>query len=60
MSKVVQAAGRVIRTESDVGAVVLVGRRFVQNSFVEMFPPDWNPMRTNEISASLKQFWLQV
>jgi len=57
MSRVVQAAGRIIRTETDVGAVVLVGRRFVQNSYTEMLPPDWQPQRSTRPGRDLLDHW---
>ena len=57
MARVVQAAGRVIRTSDDVGAIVLVGRRFLQRDYQSFFPPDWNPIRTHDPVASLAGLW---
>jgi DNA excision repair protein ERCC-2 len=48
MTRVVQAAGRVIRTERDRGVVVLVGQRFVQNDYRAFFPPHWAPVRSSK------------
>ncbi|WP_242866832.1 ATP-dependent DNA helicase [Abyssisolibacter fermentans] len=42
MNKVLQAVGRVIRTEDDKGTVLLIGERFAYNSYKKMFPKHWN------------------
>ena len=57
MSRVVQAAGRIIRTESDVGAIVLIGRRFVQQRYTSLLPEDWAPTRSNTPGADLLDHW---
>ena len=59
MSRVVQAAGRIIRTEEDVGAIVLVGRRFVRNEYVAMMPEEWQPLRTRHPASDLQDHWSQ-
>jgi DNA excision repair protein ERCC-2 len=41
MTRVVQSAGRVIRSESDVGVIALLCRRFTQESYTRYFPADW-------------------
>ena len=41
MNKVLQAAGRVIRTVEDTGIVVLLDERFLQTSYQKMFPREW-------------------
>ena len=38
MNKVLQAAGRVIRTDTDRGAILLLDERFLQNSYQQLFP----------------------
>lgn len=43
MNKVLQAAGRVIRTDSDRGAILLLDERFLQNSYQSLFPREWFP-----------------
>lgn len=60
MNKVLQAAGRVIRTEEDTGVVALLDDRFMQSSYRALFPREWKGYKTvltgtvkNEISA----FW---
>lgn len=41
MNRVLQAAGRVIRTESDRGFVLLIDRRFAETRYRQLFPPHW-------------------
>ena len=64
MNRVLQAAGRVIRTDEDRGMVMLVDERFGQGRYRRMFPPFWYPVhqaRTPEqIEASLGMFWSGV
>jgi len=57
MSRVVQAAGRIIRTEDDVGAIVLVGRRFLRSEYAAMLPPEWRPIRSQEPDVDLLGHW---
>lgn len=57
LSRVVQAAGRVIRTPEDRGAVVLVGRRFVLKDYAAFFPEDWSPVRTGDPAGALAGLW---
>lgn len=61
MNKVLQAAGRVIRNESDRGVVLLVDERFAGSRYVDMFPEEWmhnNKVRSpQELERLLGQFW---
>jgi DNA excision repair protein ERCC-2 len=41
MTRVVQSAGRVIRSERDVGIIALLCRRFTQETYSRYFPADW-------------------
>lgn len=41
MNKVMQAAGRVIRTEDDKGTLVLIDDRFLSHKYLEMMPYEW-------------------
>ncbi|MBF8983207.1 ATP-dependent DNA helicase [Lutibacter sp. B2] len=60
MNKVLQAAGRVIRTEKDKGVVLLIDERFNYSSYRKLFPREWNNNRTikseQEIIKSLEKF----
>ena len=61
MNKVLQAAGRVIRTPEDRGAVLLLDDRFAQQEYTRLFPPHWRHIRylrsCEELAAALQDFW---
>ena len=57
MARVVQAAGRVIRTPQDKGAIVLIGRRFLQRDYQAFFPEDWSPQRVAQLSGAFEGLW---
>ena len=62
MNKVLQAAGRVIRTESDIGVVVLLDERFLQRSYTRLFPTEWNEYEVVAIDTAydkIENFWDQ-
>ncbi len=41
MNRVIQAAGRLIRSEYDQGSITLIGARFVQEPYRSLIPRDW-------------------
>ncbi len=43
MTRVVQAAGRLIRSDRDVGVIALLDRRFLQGPYTKHLPLDWLP-----------------
>ena len=61
MNNVLQAAGRVIRTESDRGVVVLVDDRYATPQYRRLFPEHWKNVQYAGNAASLaeiaKRFW---
>jgi Rad3-related DNA helicase len=57
MARVSQAAGRVIRTETDRGVVVLVGNRFADPTFRNLFPSEWNLQDTSNLGMELQKFF---
>lgn len=60
MNKVLQAAGRVIRTAEDVGVIVLLDQRFLQPSYRRLFPREWEDFETvtvNTIARRVERFW---
>lgn len=61
MNKVLQAAGRVIRSESDRGVVVIVDDRLGEPNMKLLFPPHWRHMKytgdTESLRAILDMFW---
>lgn len=63
MNKVLQSAGRVIRTGEDQGAILLLDDRFVSPQYMELFPREWFPNVTvNQYSMKevLSNFWRTV
>lgn len=48
MNRVLQAAGRVIRTAEERGVVVLIGHRFSTPKYAELFPAHWSPIRIQD------------
>ncbi len=60
MNKVLQAAGRVIRTSEDVGVIALLDERFLQPSYRKLFPREWDDFEvvTKEtIAKKVERFW---
>jgi len=60
MNKVQQAAGRVIRTVEDKGAVLLLDDRFAGNQYASLFPKEWYPYETvtqSSLEDVLTRFW---
>jgi len=61
MNKVLQAAGRVIRTESDRGMALLIDSRFARADYRALFPTHWSGLRyissPEEAKALLEDFW---
>ena len=60
MNKVLQAAGRVIRTMEDVGIIALLDERFLQFSYRRMFPREWENyerVTVNTVAHKIEQFW---
>jgi DNA excision repair protein ERCC-2 len=49
MTRVVQSAGRVIRSESDIGVIALLCKRFTQESYTRYFPADWYEASPREL-----------
>ena len=62
MNRVLQAIGRVIRSETDRGAVLLIDARFAEPRYRRLFPAWWCLARTRstaEIHSALAGFWLK-
>lgn len=45
INKVQQAVGRVIRTETDTGRVLLIDDRYITNTYKVLLPNEWYPLR---------------
>ena len=62
MNKVLQAAGRVIRTESDRGMILLMDDRFATISYQRLFPREWEQhayCQVDSLEGQLQEFWLK-
>ena len=61
MNKVLQAAGRVIRSEEDKGFILLIDDRFLTGTYQALFPSHWQGMKrffqNGALSEDLKKFW---
>jgi len=61
MNKVLQAAGRVIRSDEDRGVVVLIDDRFSSRQYTALFPEHWQHFRTirtaEGLDETLETFW---
>ena len=64
MNKVLQAAGRVIRTETDKGLVLLIDSRYRTGRYRQLFPPHWAHLQSVEnpeqLARMLAGFWGQA
>jgi DNA excision repair protein ERCC-2 len=63
MNRVVQSAGRIIRTETDRGVILLLDSRFAHENYLALLPRHWyerSPEElivTGDFTAELKSFW---
>ncbi|EGO64651.1 ATP-dependent DNA helicase [Acetonema longum] len=61
MNKVMQAAGRVIRTDTDKGVVLLVDERFQRGIYRTLLPEWWKPVArvggASEVVSRAREFW---
>ena len=60
MNKVLQSAGRVIRTEKDKGVILLMDERFQSPHYRKMFPREWSECRRctmENVTELLTEFW---
>lgn len=64
LNRVMQAAGRVIRTETDRGVAVLVDDRLKDPAYRKMFPQSWRHLKyagdRTALSALITHFWQTV
>lgn len=56
MNKVLQAAGRVIRTESDKGVLLLIDTRFLRSPYRSLLPDFWHPLIKVRNAAEILYF----
>lgn len=61
LNKVLQASGRLIRSETDLGALLLIDSRFASQEYLKLMPQEWNPVpRTSQgfsLIETAKAFW---
>lgn len=60
MNKVLQAAGRVIRTTEDRGVILLLDERFLQLDYQNLYPREWKERKIcncNTIEDAVQDFW---
>ena len=63
MNKVLQAAGRVIRTSEDRGVILLLDERFLQQEYQALFPREWEGYQTVTLPVvrqAVEQFWMST
>ncbi len=59
-TKILQSAGRVIRSEEDRGVIVLLDERYHTQKYMELFPGEWQHVAFigfQETEERLKEFW---
>ena len=60
INRVLQAAGRVIRSDDDRGVIFLVDNRFLTYEYRSLLPEEWNPVVIDgnaRIQEVLDKFW---
>ena len=60
MNKVMQAAGRVIRTINDKGVIALLDERFLRPEYVALFPREWGTytvVNRRNVDQAVREFW---
>ncbi len=61
LTGVIQAAGRVIRSETDEGVMVLLGERFGEDRYLRLLPEYWRDeiLLTADALAEVRRFWAE-
>jgi DNA excision repair protein ERCC-2 len=54
MIRVLQAAGRVIRSETDRGSILLIDDRFTRPPYSRLLPAHWRPLRPPPVADAAK------
>lgn len=61
MIKVLQAAGRCIRTDDDKGVILLLDNRYSQRRYQSLFPYEWDPnfrvRKSDDVKTLCEEFW---
>jgi DNA excision repair protein ERCC-2 len=62
INRVLQAAGRVIRTENDRGVVLLIDQRYSRFQYKSLLREEWDPIwvhNPHQLAGGLQEFWNQ-
>ena len=57
IGKIIQAAGRCIRTENDKGVIILMDNRFLWPIYSSIFPKYWSLIRTRNPEREIEEFY---
>ena len=60
MNKVLQSAGRVIRTAEDRGLILLLDERFLEPAYAKLFPREWQERKictADQLVSEVAEFW---
>ncbi len=60
MNKVLQAAGRLVRTPEDTGVIALLDERFLRREYMDLFPEEWSrylPVSRGNVAGGVADFW---
>jgi len=62
MNRVIQSAGRIIRSEKDMGFIILIGKRYASPEYYSLLPRDWYDYSVEELvssdpTADIRDFW---
>ena len=63
VNKVLQSAGRVIRTQEDTGIILLLDERFAGKDYRNLFPAEWSDRGNctlNTVEEQLGSFWNRI
>ncbi len=61
-NRVLQATGRLIRTETDRGIIILIDSRFIHARYRQLFPAHWSSVQVvnnnKDLKEKLARFWM--
>ena len=64
MNNVLQAAGRVIRRDTDKGIVILIDDRYAEDRYKMLFPPQWSHLLyagdPQSLAKAVADFWKRI
>jgi len=63
LTRVQQSAGRVIRSDTDYGVIILLDQRFQRAEYRQHFPPHWQTRHCpdcDSLEDSLARFWSRI